>query len=87
MDLEDISGVLWFLNFQIFGQIDIEFGQEFIRDDFSLLFIEVSYKYLLSGSIESQLFLDDLIRTFTKDFSNLIMIIKFNSNSEGNSIF
>ena len=50
--LENISRLFWVLDFEIFGEIDIEFGEELIGNDVIFLFIKVGDKDLLPCSIE-----------------------------------
>jgi hypothetical protein len=78
--------MLRLLHLQILSQIYVEFGKQAIGNDRLYLLTKIRDVDFLTSCTESKLFFDQLIWTFTKDFLDFIVIIKFNCHSQSNSI-
>ena len=86
MNFKHITGMLGLLHLQILSQIYVEFGKQAIGNDRLYLLTKIRDVDFLTSCTESKLFFDQLIWTFTKDFLDFIVIIKFDCHSQSNSI-
>ena len=76
---EHIFGLFRVAYFEIPGQVKVELGKLTIWDDFVSFLVKVSNKYLLSGSVESELLFDQFICALFKYFIDFAPIVKLDS--------
>ena len=79
MSFENFFRFLWFMNIEIFGEFKVEGTEIAVRNDFGFLLTEIRHIYFLSGRVKGQLFLDEIIWAFIKQFFDLVIVIKLNS--------
>ncbi len=82
MCLENILRFLGVCYFQVIGELDIEIRKLIVRNNRIQLFTQIRNIDFLSGTVESKLFLDHIIRTIIEQLLNLLKIIQSNSYSQ-----
>ena len=82
MDFKYVLGMFRFEDFEILSEVEIEFGKEAVGDDAVFLFRKIRNEDLLSGSIEGELFLDQVIGAFSEKVFDFLPVIEFDGDSE-----